>query len=146
MRVVEKAFAYITSDKRLLVFQHVGIPEAGVQVPGGSVRPGELPSAAATREAGEETGLSCFGDPHILGIQEFDARPYGKDEIHRRHFFHLPLQGAIKDRWRSFETDPSDGSGLSIEFECYWVSFEEAEAHLSYGHGAMIDGLRACCR
>ena len=33
----QKAFAYITHGNRLLVFRHVHHPEAGVQVPVGTV-------------------------------------------------------------------------------------------------------------
>jgi 8-oxo-dGTP diphosphatase len=145
VRIVEKAFAYITNGNRLLVFEHVGIPEAGVQVPAGSILPGETPSAAAIREAAEETGLNGFGDPHLLGIQEFDARPFGKDEIHKRYFFHLPLPRAVEGRWRWFEIDPSDGSRLKIEFEHYWVPFAEAETRLAYSHNALIKTLGGCC-
>ena len=40
--LVEKAFAYITRDDELLVFRHVDSPEAGIQVPAGTIEPGEL--------------------------------------------------------------------------------------------------------
>ena len=54
-----KAFAYITHERRLLVFSHPNHPEAGIQVPAGTVEPGETPHAAALREAAEEIGLSA---------------------------------------------------------------------------------------
>ncbi|MGX1676437.1 NUDIX hydrolase [Streptomyces sp. NPDC055400] len=41
----------------LLVFDHVGMPEAGTQVPAGGVRPGEDLGQAVLREVAEETGL-----------------------------------------------------------------------------------------
>jgi 8-oxo-dGTP diphosphatase len=145
VRVVEKAFAYITNGNRLLVFEHVGLAEAGIQVPAGSVLPGEIPAAAAIREAHEETGLSGFENAHFLGTQEFDARPFAKDEIHHRHFFHIPLPGTVNERWRWFESDPSDGSESLIEFELYWVSLAEAKTCLGYSHDAMIHSLSVCC-
>jgi len=40
---------------QILAFQH---PSAGLQLPAGTVEPGEAPDAAALREAGEETGLT----------------------------------------------------------------------------------------
>ncbi len=42
----------------LLVFDHVGMPEAGTQIPAGGVRPGEGLEAAVLREVVEETGLA----------------------------------------------------------------------------------------
>jgi 8-oxo-dGTP pyrophosphatase MutT (NUDIX family) len=56
---IQKVYAYITSPEgQLLVFEHVDFPEAGVQVPGGTVEVGESVDAAVIREAEEETGLS----------------------------------------------------------------------------------------
>ena len=52
MRKVEKVYAYITSENQLLVFKHVDFPEAGIQVPGGTLDAGETPKAAVLREAG----------------------------------------------------------------------------------------------
>lgn len=60
MRVVRKAFAYVTSGSRLLLFTRPLSPEAGIQVPAGSMRPGERPADAALREAIEETGLTSL--------------------------------------------------------------------------------------
>lgn len=60
-----KAFAYITSlttRNRLLVFSHPLSPEAGVQVPAGTMGDQESPEDAVLREAREETG------PHPLPL------------------------------------------------------------------------------
>jgi hypothetical protein len=40
--VKEKVYAYILKDNRLLTFRHTQAPEAGLQVPGGTVEAGEL--------------------------------------------------------------------------------------------------------
>lgn len=143
LRAVDKAFAYIVRGRRLLVFEHVEHPEAGLQVPAGTVRRGESPADAAAREAREETGLTDLGPPRLLGIAAFDARPHGRDELHRRHVFHLPLapSGAVPERWRHFERDPSEGGGVPIAFELYWLGLAEAAARLSFGHGDLIGAL-----
>lgn len=52
-----KVLAYITNRQRLLVFSHLDIPEAGIQVPGGTLEDGESPEEGVLREAYEETGL-----------------------------------------------------------------------------------------
>ena len=41
----------------LLIFEHLGVPEAGQQVPAGRVQSGEDPTQAVLREVIEETGL-----------------------------------------------------------------------------------------
>jgi len=143
LHTIDKAFAYIVRDRRLLVFEHVDHPEAGLQVPAGTVRPGESPADAAAREAREETGLADLGTPRPLGVAMFDARPHGKDELHRRHVFHLPLapSSAVPERWRHLEGDPSEGDGAPIAFELYWLDLDEAAARLSFGHGDLIGAL-----
>ena len=49
-RRVGKAFAYVTRGTDLLVFSHVGMPEAGIQVPAVTIDPGETPADAVLRE------------------------------------------------------------------------------------------------
>jgi 8-oxo-dGTP pyrophosphatase MutT (NUDIX family) len=135
--VIEKAHAYITSGGRLLVFDHVEHPGAGVQVPGGTIDPGESPAAAVVREAREETGLVDFGPATPLGVVDYDARAIGRPEIHRRHFFHLPLRGAAPERWRHYEMFDSGGGG-PVEYELYWLPLDEAVRRLSRDHGALL--------
>lgn len=71
---LEKITAFIlrqrTSGPEVLLFQH---PSAGVQVPAGTVEPGEEPQSAALREAGEESGLSGLVLEACLG--SVDERP-----------------------------------------------------------------------
>ena len=68
----EKVLCYIVRAGRLLVFRHVdhSWEEVGVQVPAGSIRPGETPEEAALREAQEETGLEHFTIVRKLGETE----------------------------------------------------------------------------
>jgi 8-oxo-dGTP diphosphatase len=48
---IQKVAAYITAGNRLLVFSQPAYPEAGTQIPGGTVRPGEMLDRAVLREA-----------------------------------------------------------------------------------------------
>jgi 8-oxo-dGTP pyrophosphatase MutT (NUDIX family) len=137
MKVVDKAFAYVTHRARVLVFEHALFPEAGVQVPAGTVMIGEPPAVAVLREVREETGLSNFVETAYLGAVDFDARAIGKDELHRRHFFHLPLLGEVPERWRHYERAAADGSG-PLAFDLYWLLLEVAAARLAHGHGALL--------
>ncbi|HEX9133526.1 MAG TPA: NUDIX domain-containing protein [Ktedonobacteraceae bacterium] len=68
--IKDKVFAYITHRKRLLVFIHPFAPEAGIQVPAGSIKANERTEAAVLREAFEETGLSDLIVDGFLGEHE----------------------------------------------------------------------------
>jgi 8-oxo-dGTP pyrophosphatase MutT (NUDIX family) len=79
--VFHKVTAFVTrvpragSAPELLVFRH---PRAGVQLPAGSVEPGEAIDAAALREVVEETaleGAALVGKlgEHVLELPETDA-------------------------------------------------------------------------
>lgn len=141
MIVVDKAFAYITSQGRLLAFTHADSPEAGVQVPAGTIRRDEPPSVAVLREAHEESGLSGFSRVDFLGTVDFDASPFGKSELHRRHFFHLPFTGAAPEKWRHYERDPSDGDAEPIAFDFHWLELSEAAQCLIANHGQLVHVL-----
>jgi hypothetical protein len=88
--------------------------------------------------------LRNFSATTYLGSVDFDARPFGKDELHRRHFFHLPVLGEVAERWRHYERDASDGSG-PIAFDFYWVSLAVAVARLAPGHAALLAELPERC-
>jgi len=51
--IIQKVLAYVTWGDKLLVFSHPDFPEAGIQVPAGTIEPGEEPEAAVLREAFE---------------------------------------------------------------------------------------------
>ncbi|SCF88889.1 MULTISPECIES: NUDIX domain-containing protein [unclassified Streptomyces] len=46
----DKVLVYVVRDGRLLVFRHTdySYEEVGIQVPAGSIRPGETPEAASS--------------------------------------------------------------------------------------------------
>lgn len=134
----EKAYAYITHRGRLLVFSHPDHPEAGIQVPGGSIEPGEDPAAAALREAREETGLEDLVVLGFLGESWFDLRPFGKDELHHRHFFHLLPASEPPDTWEHGEHDPSDGRQIVHRFAFFWASLPDGVPKLIAGMGDVL--------
>ena len=171
--IVEKAVCYITRDGRVLVFEHPGAPEAGIQVPAGTIEPGEDPARAALREAAEESGLRGetpdsvprFNLPYQfvlsghdlpvylslrrkLGVVDYDLRPYGRAETHRRHFFHLEVSGELPESWTAWEEHPSDGSPGPIEFRIFWADLCDSLPPISGGLDALLHEVIAiakCC-
>lgn len=135
----EKVLCYVVRDGRLLVFRHTGYSyeEVGIQVPAGSIRPGERPEEAALREAREETGFTQFGIIRKLGEVTYDVSPY-RFEIQHRHVFHLELTEPTPERWASQELH--DGEQEPTDFECFWIPLETAHV-LQSGQGALLGAL-----
>jgi 8-oxo-dGTP pyrophosphatase MutT (NUDIX family) len=71
--LVQKVTAFITRSTgavtQLLLFRH---PYAGIQLPAGTVEPGEVPEEAVLREAEEETGLDGLTLRQLLGREEIN--------------------------------------------------------------------------
>jgi 8-oxo-dGTP pyrophosphatase MutT (NUDIX family) len=122
-----------------LVFRHTDFPEAGIQVPGGTVEPGEDPARAVMREAYEETGLTELRLVAFLGRTCKPDHLPGPD--HRRYFYHLVCGDIPPERWVHYEMNPSDGSPAPIEFEFFWVTLRDGVSSLSGGLGEMLPRL-----
>ena len=131
MNIRHRAYAYITNGRRLLLFTHPESPDAGVQVPAGTIEPGESPKHAVMREAREETGLAGLKYERLLAQDTRDMRDYGLDELQYRWFFHLTLEGRPKQSWRHGEV-AEDGSVL-IPFDFFWADLSALPALLDYG-------------
>lgn len=136
-----RVFTYITNGNCLLVFDHVDFPNAGTQIPGGTVERGETPEAAALREAVEETGLESLSIQSLIARETVDLTPFGKPETINGWFYHLQYNGEHKDRWRHAERTPGDGSSEPILFELYWISLEETIT-LNSVDGRYLDQIR----
>jgi ADP-ribose pyrophosphatase YjhB (NUDIX family) len=139
----QKVFAYITHGPRLLVFRHPESPEAGIQVPAGTVHAGEDLEAAVLREATEETGRADLVLVRFLGEQVLDRQDRGLDELHHRYFYHLRCTGDPPATWRHWETDPSDGSPAPIPFDFFWARLPDGVPELIAGHGKLLPQLLA---
>ncbi len=108
------AFTLRSEKPMLLVFDHADAPEAGTQVPGGTVQHGEAVERAALRELAEETGVV---EARVLGLigPYLERMPDGGMVI--RHVAAVSL-GALKDdAWRHVVTGAGIDAGLS--FDCY---------------------------
>lgn len=134
-----KVYAYITHANRLLVFRHTHAPEAGIQVPGGSVEPGEPLDTAALREASEETGLSGLRLVRLLGSDR-RAHP-GGSQIYQRSFYHLTCTHPPPETWVHYEYHPSDGSPAPIEFSFFWAALPGNVPALAGAQDALLPQL-----
>ena len=142
--MIEKVVTYITQKDRLLVFRHTRFPEAGIQVPAGTVRAGEDLLDAAYREAIEETGLQTSELEFCgkLGEDTYLLEDESELITIRRHFYHFKFTGQSLERWLHYETDPSDGSPAPIEFELYWIKHPDDIPALAGNQGVMLPKLK----
>jgi len=141
-KVKYKVMAYITHHHRLLVFRHLDAPEAGIQVPVGTVEEHEQAEDAVLREAYEETGLTHLTLNCFLGEQERDMSDFGRDEVHHRRFYHLRCHGYPPTTWQHEECYHSDSSAQKpIPFEFFWTLLPHAVPPLIADHGIMLPQL-----
>ncbi|QHE51772.1 NUDIX domain-containing protein [Pontibacillus sp. HMF3514] len=131
MKPIQKAYGYITREKKgkpqVLVFQ-LPIPEAGIQIPKGTVKEGEAPEQAVVREMKEETGL------HNLSLKGLIAKDMWKADdgaLHERFFYHFSAPNT-KEEWSFNPTGGGEEDGLTFRF--FWISGVHG-IQLIRGHG-----------
>lgn len=132
--IKEKVIAYLTRERdrnrELLVFDHLDAPEAGTQVPAGSIDPGESPAAAVLRELCEEAGVCRAAIVRLLGTFPWD---HPDRTLHRRHVFHLTCPDPLPDQWLQIVSAGGEDAGM--RFRCYWIPLSDAGHSLSGDQG-----------
>lgn len=101
----------------LLVFDHVGMPRAGTQIPAGGVHPREEPERAVVREVAEETGLLTTVVVRQLIVED---KPHPDTRQPRRTtYFHLQAPATTADAWN--HTVRGDGGDAGLTFACHFL-------------------------
>ena len=118
--VIDKAVALVVrpSDRgrELLVFRH---PLAGLQVPKGTVEPGEPTADAVLRELHEESGLAFECRPRAIGHWD---RVLEGGEVHRWHLFLIDAPDGFADEWTHEATGSVEEEGLDFAF--HWLPLD----------------------
>ena len=137
-----RVYAYITSSKGVLILEHPRHPEAGLQIPGGTVEEGELPEIAVVREVYDETTLKELSKPVLLGRHTFDMREYDMNEEQDAWFFQMHSLKPTRDSWLHEEKFPSDDpSHAPIPFRLYWANLPYEGKPLIAHHGKYLSAL-----
>ncbi|WP_231514871.1 NUDIX hydrolase [Oceanobacillus salinisoli] len=115
MSSIKKVYGYVTRIKngkpQVLVFQHP-IPEAGLQIPKGTVKAQEDTYHAVMREIEEETGLKNFEVNHLI------TKDYWENDngaIHNRFFYRINVSN-VPDEWDYQPTGGGEEEGLIFHF------------------------------
>ena len=139
MEIYHKAYVYLTCGNRLLVFDEPDSPELGLQVPGGTIDPGESHLIGAMREFREETGLVLdtafdhFTDqdiPFETLVAEGKVQPPADRPLKGRHLrklYHASVPEISTEEWEHYEMTPSDG-GPPIRFRLFWLDLDDPRA------------------
>jgi 8-oxo-dGTP pyrophosphatase MutT (NUDIX family) len=134
----QKVLAYITrrsSNKvELLVFVHRGMPEAGIQVPAGTVEAGENSEVAIIREVTEESGLQDIVIKYKIHSSKFFNED--KNETQQRDYFEMTAPPDTPNSWSYTVTVGKEDKGLVFDF--FWIPLVEAEKRLAGNQGEAI--------
>lgn len=140
-RIKKKALAYITCNNDLLVFKQPDFPEAGIQVPKGTIDDGETPYETIVREIEEETGLTNCIFKDFLGETYRDMFDFGSDITEHRHFFHFTISpDEKKESWEHFEMHASNKQA-PILFSFFWVPNLEGNDILIADQGQLLKNI-----
>ncbi len=118
---------------QVLVFKHP-ITEAGIQIPKGTVEPGEDTLTAVIREIKEETGIENFKIEHLIAVDYWEN---DNGEIHNRYFYKISVPEA-SDEWDYRPTGGEGEEGLIFHF--FWISSID-EVDIVPGHGDYLDRI-----
>ena len=118
MEIKRKVLGYITRGEdpnwEILVFEHKNHPEAGLQVPGGTIEDEELIIDALYREIEEETGITR--DNLVLEgkVNKTNYFPENKNMQYERTIFHLSYIGANHSEWEHLVESDGEDDGMTF--------------------------------
>ncbi|MBB5937821.1 NUDIX domain-containing protein [Streptomyces zagrosensis] len=101
----------------LLVFDHVGMEEAGTQIPAGGVEAGEGGEEAVLREVAEETGLRIATVLRKIAVEDKPHPETGQPR--RTSFFSLRAPDNTPDAWE--HRVRGDGGDAGRTFACRFL-------------------------
>lgn len=127
-----------TEGIQLLTFSEPDFPEAGTQVPGGTVDPGENLLDTANREFFEETGKQWKDGWVFFEEEELLHRQTGIPQV-ENVFFSWDRKKVLPENWNHLVTGGGEDEGILFSFQ--WISLERAKNDLVDWMSAQLDRI-----
>lgn len=136
MKEKTKVIAYIfrKNKQEILVFSHRDMPEAGIQVIGGTVEALEDFPSALIREIMEESGLHLEAS-ELQKIGETKYLRRDLPEVNLRHYYAIFPQN-LPDSWAHVVHSTGEDNGLVFDF--FWLEIDEAKEVLTGNFGELL--------
>jgi 8-oxo-dGTP pyrophosphatase MutT (NUDIX family) len=143
-KVVLKACAcLVDASGRLLVFRHPG--DGNMQLPKGTIEPGESPETAARRELLEESGIDHLGALTPLGTLQRDCEAgiEGNTLRHAQlwHLFLMRADGPLPETFEHVAMGSPEEDGLVFAFS--WLAASDDIGHFTPPYRQTIERVRA---
>ncbi|MEJ8845777.1 NUDIX domain-containing protein [Variovorax rhizosphaerae] len=146
-RPILKACAcLVDAHGRLLVFDHPA--DGGMQLPKGTVEPGEHPEDAVRRELLEESGIDYTGALEDLGTMDRHCEA-GVEGSKRRHpqLWHLYLMRSsapLPERFEHVAMGSPEEDGLVFRFR--WLAAQDSTDEFALPYRRVIERVRAALK
>ncbi|MFE5739182.1 NUDIX hydrolase [Streptomyces celluloflavus] len=111
------------ANPQVLVFDHIGMPKAGTQVPAGGVKSGEGMEEAVLREVAEETGLLTAAVVRKIAVEDKPHPDTGQPR--RTSFFFLQASADTSDAWDHQVNGKGDDAGLTFAYRFLPLPLEQ---------------------
>ncbi len=130
----QKVLVYVvragTVGAEVLIFAHRDFPDAGLQVPAGTVEPGEAPETAAYREVAEESGLTSVQVRLVRKLAEAFEPEW---QIVQRHVYLFAPVTTLPERWSHSVAGAGEDRGMVFDYD--WLPVTAAQQRLAGGQG-----------
>jgi 8-oxo-dGTP pyrophosphatase MutT (NUDIX family) len=120
--ILKACACLVDARGRLLVFRHPG--DGNMQLPKGTIEPGESPEAAVRRELREESGIDHVGELQPLGVLQRDCEAGTEGNTLRHpqlwHLFLMRAEGPLPETFDHVAMGSPEEDGLVFSFS--WLA------------------------
>ena len=140
--ILKACACLVDARDRLLVFRH---PEDGnMQLPKGTIEPGESPEAAVRRELLEESGIDYRGPLQSLGTLDRECEAGVEGNTHRHpqlwHIFLMRAESPLPETFGHTATGSPEEEGLVFAF--HWLEAGDALDDFALPYRQTIERVR----
>ncbi|BEP60920.1 hypothetical protein GmRootV213_14740 [Variovorax sp. V213] len=141
---IPKACACLVDARgRLLVFRHPG--DGNMQLPKGTIEPGESPEVAVRRELLEESGIDHVGELQPLGTLQRDCEAGAEGNTVRHpqlwHLFLMRADGPLPETFEHVAMGSPEEDGLVFSFS--WLGPDDGIENFALPYRQTIERVRA---